>query len=490
MNKRAWLSVILVLGSVAVWIQGSDVVDLVVRNQEVLFGRYSRAHFGSLLLLTLLLWLVAGPLWATRHKPVGESLAAVLMTVLSTTLSLFVLVVGSGFFNKPRYVEKTLNEIDAETGIVLSGVSRHRPPKERYELIQADMPEQLRSYPDAPEGYPAFPVVLTTDANGFRNADQGCGGVCSHYDVVAVGDSFVAGSQVSDEQMWTELLRKDMGASLYNLGVSGTAPQVYLNNFVQLGRKFTPKTVLLMLYEGNDFRDAEPLKSAADVQKAAASQPRRRSVDIGTLAQASPVTKGLKRLSAEVFSAVGSDSPLPEYTAQMGWMPVRINTSSGSQFYSFDPKRLVYLNNDPAQFSQSSQWRNVRAILEQFTALAARDHFRLVLVYAPSAPHVVMPLVQERIPADALLRFVRYADDGIGGDANAVKQQLFARLDTQENAVMDWCREQQIDFISTTVPLRAAAAAGRQVYFTYDQHWTPDGNAVVADVVSRYLKSH
>ncbi len=41
--------------------------------------------------------------------------------------------------------------------------------------------------------------------------------------------------------------------------------------------------------------------------------------------------------------------------------------------------------------------------------------------------------------------------------------------------------------IATTGALRTAALAGTQVYFTYDQHWTPDGHQVVADAVADFL---
>jgi hypothetical protein len=39
----------------------------------------------------------------------------------------------------------------------------------------------------------------------------------------------------------------------------------------------------------------------------------------------------------------------------------------------------------------------------------------------------------------------------------------------------------------TCLPVSAAALTGRQVYFTYDQHWTPEGHQVVADTVGAFL---
>jgi len=420
MQKRVVVAIVLFVISLVIWMPSSDLVKLIVNNDEIVFGRYSRGHFGALFIVTLLLWIAAGMVIALRRKPMAEYVFAVLMVYVSTGLSAFVLVIGSSFINKPRYVEEQVKTVDAEAGIALTGVVRHRPPNERYDLIQRDEPETLRSYPNAPKGYPEFPLVLTSDSRGFRNQVS-----LETYDIVAVGDSFVAGSHVSDDQAWAAILQKNLGQSLYNLAVSGSDLMVYLNNFVSLGRPLKPKTVLLMIYEGNDFRAVRPLpnvvseKPASDTSTADNSmkvttkpeaETAKKSLDIAYLAKASPVTKGLKRLSAEVFSAVGKEWPVPEYTEQMGWMPLAVATPAGVQYYSFPPKRLTYLDYSPEQFAESTDWRNARAILDTFVALSQKDHFRLVVVYAPSAPHVIMPLTQEHIPADQLFQFVRYSN--------------------------------------------------------------------------------
>ena len=499
MQKRVVVAIILFVISLVIWVPSSDLVKLIVNNDEIVFGRYSRGHFGALFIVTLLLWIAAGMTATLRRKPMAECVFALVMVYVSTGMSVFVLVIGSSFINKPRYVEEQVKTVDAEVGIALTGVVRHRPPNERYDLIQRDEPETLRSYPDAPKGYPEFPLVLTSDSRGFRNQVSQ-----ETYDIVAVGDSFVAGSHVSDDQAWTAILQKNLGQSLYNLAVSGSDLMVYLNNFVSLGRPLKPKTVLLMIYEGNDFRTVRPLPKAVNEKPANApstadsstnvtTQPEaettKKSLDMAYLAKASPVTKGLKRLSAEVFSAVGKEWPVPEYTAQMGWMPLAVSTPVGVQYYSFPPKRLTYLDYSSEQFIQSTDWQNARAILDAFAALSQKEHFRLVVVYAPSAPHVVMPLAQDHIPADQLFQFVRYSNKKLKGDPETYKQQLLDRLDTQENTVMAWCAEKQVDCVSPTAALRKAAAQGQQVYYVYDQHWTPEGNAVVANVLQDFFQS-
>jgi hypothetical protein len=99
-------------------------------------------------------------------------------------------------------------------------------------------------------------IVLTSDKYGFRNLGE----IKDQYPIIAVGDSFAAGSHVSDDQGWTEFLQKQLGTDIYNLGVSGSDPRIYLNNYIAFGQKFKPKTVLFMVYQGNDFKYDAPVK--------------------------------------------------------------------------------------------------------------------------------------------------------------------------------------------------------------------------------------
>ena len=56
-----------------------------------------------------------------------------------------------------------------------------------------------------------------------------------------------------------------------------------------------------------------------------------------------------------------------------------------------------------------------------------------------------------------------------------------------ERVVGDYYRSRGIAFVSLTDALRAAARSGSQTYFTYDQHWTPDGHRVVAAELLKVL---
>lgn len=481
---RRLLALGLLVLSIWMWtfVLHSDVVSLIARQRPVLFGRYSEGQFGALLVLTPILWALAAACWSRR--PLGQALINAVLAIVTTLIAIFALTYFAHFFHSgPRYIETVLPYGETPQ-MQLAGAVRHRPPNQLYELVYSDRPEQVRSYPNAPAGYPDIPVRLTTDANGFRNT-----ALLDRYDVVAVGDSFVACSNVSDAQCWPALLAQATGKNIYNLGVGGSGPPTYLSNYAYFGIKLKPALAVFMIYEGNDFKENVVLEADAHAA-AAATGPglgARLRAHIAFAFEASPVTAGLKRLSEQVFERLGSDRPVPDYAAKIGWMPIAIHGGGGVQYYSFDPKRLLYLNYEREEFRTSPEWRATAKILEQIAALSQAENIQPVFVYAPSTPHVVMPLAEAQIPAEQLRTFLSYRRGRLA-EADALKREVFANLDNEEEVVMAFCRERNLECLSLTPALRAATAAGRQTYFSYDQHWTPEGNAVAATAIEEFLR--
>ena len=395
----------------------------------------------------------------------------VIAVTTSTLVSIFAVILGSQWLLAPRYVEESV--MQTKDGVQLQGMVRHRAPNQFYELIFEDTPPTHRSYPSAPSGHEPLEIELTIDRYGYRNRD-----LQENYDLVVVGDSFAAGSHVSDSQMWSVLLSDSLGQSIYNLGVSGSDPQIYLNNFVQLGLKFNPKTVIFMIYEGNDFRTKAVAVAAEDISL---------GDKISWMTKYSPVTAGLRRLSSDVIEAINADAPVPGYQEKMGWMPVRIGTGSEADYYGFKPKRLGYLYGSEDEFRQSREWQFAKGIFEKMRQVARDEGFRLLIVYAPSKPHVVFPLVEEKVSAEQIRSFVAYRKKSLP-PAKEFKAKLVAGLDSQEKVLRKFCEQADIEFISTTRLLQQMSRAGEQTYYTYDQHWTPAGNELVASMISNYLK--
>lgn len=479
---RRLIALALLALSFWMWTFHSDVISLIVRERPVLFGRYSQGHAGALLVLTPLLWMLAAAFWSRKRllSALGNSALTVGVTLFAIGLITYL---AHFFHGGPRYVE-TAVAATAEGEVPLAGIVRHRPPNEIYELVQSDRPEHPRSYPDAPPGYPDVPIRLTSDANGFRNPHPS-----EQYEWVAVGDSFVAGSHVSDDQGWTELLQKNTGKAIYNLGVSGSGPSTYLNNFVSLGLPLKPKLALFMLYEGNDFKDEVAMPPAGtEGSNQPPSLGERVKQHLEFAFKASPVTAGLRRVSDEFFQRAGAQRPVSGYAEQVGWMPLRLSHGDTTHYYAFDPKRLMYLYVDREEFTADPAWLATADTLKRMAKLS-RDHgIEPVFLYAPSTPHVVMPQAQAQIPADQLRNFAAYKQKKGLPPAEEFKREVFARMDNQEQVFLAFCAEQSLHCLSLTPALKAATAAGQQTYYSYDQHWTPEGNAVVATTVADFLR--
>ncbi len=476
-GRRAAALAIVAL-SIALWSIESDVVGLILRQDQVLFGRYSRQDFGKLLLLTPLLWALALAFWS--REPLARALGNMAIGVIVTLSTILLVVYLSSWSNRPpRYVEIEVADDPRLAGLDLEGIVRHRPPGERHVLSFTDQPPHPRSYPDAPPGYGTVDIVLSSDGLGFRNTRYH-----ESYDLLVVGDSFAAGSHVSDEQVWTELLAENLGLRVYNLGVSGSGPRTYLNNFAYLGVGLAPRRALFMIYEGNDFKD--------DVVPAPVERPVVWVLVVTLVREAFTrwrVTAGLRTLSETVFEPANAGRPVPDWHEQLGFMPVAVPTPLGTHYYSFRPRRLAYLTETVEEFETSEAWRATTRVIDRILRLSAEHGIEPMFVYAPSKPNVVLPLVWEEIPAQQLANFMRWGRRS-KPEPDTYKQHIGETLPSQEQVFMDHCRKVDVACLSLVPALRQATASGIQTYFTYDQHWSPSGNRIVAETIADWLRGH
>lgn len=465
-----------------IWTRHSDVIELILRQRPVLFGRYSQGHFGALLVLTPILWAIAAA-FASR-RPLRQSLGNATLSIATTLIAIIAITYVAHFFRGgPRYIETTLDSKQTQA-MQLAGAVRHRPPNQIYELTYVDKPEQARSYPNPPAGYPDIPLRLTTDANGFRNLPvSNKSNEQPQYDMLAVGDSFVAGSNVSDDQTWSALLAKATNRSIYNLGVGGSGPPTYMSNYVYFGLNFKPRVALFMIYEGNDFKEDVVLE-----EPHAPSWKERLAEHFHTAFKSSPVTKGLDRVSKDLFEKLGSTRPVKHYQERLGFMPIAVHDGEITHYYSFDPKRLIYLDYSVDEFTNSPEWQSTAKILQQIIAISREHNIKPIFIYAPSAPHVVMPLVREKIPADQLRYFASFKQKHLPA-AEEFKQQIYRNLDSEQTVVLDFCKAQGVDCVALTEALQRETAHGVQTYFTYDQHWTPDGQRIAAQTIEQFLRA-
>jgi len=455
-RQKIWFGIVLA-ANLALWLVPSDVIEEIARQRHVMLGRYSRTHFAwnmVVLVISLVSFYVdwsSGVTYKKRWLQVMTTLAFLIpaLAVLDYTL-------------RTPGVEHYIRD----------GLAYHRPPLAEFHQVFVDRPGPRRSYPVVPPGYPTIECTLRTDRRGYRNQVD-----LDTYDALVLGDSFAEGSSVSDEHPWPVRLASNTGLTVYNLGMSGYDPLHYLEALREVGLKLKPRVVLCLIYEGNDFRSTK-----TDEKRRHPSLSMRFAEYLGR----SPVIGSVDKLLIDTFGPINSGGRL-EDAGKIDWLPLAIPQGPDARYYSFEPKQLRDLYQSREVFAADKHWLNPQRQIGEMDRLCRDSGSRFVVVFAPNKAHVILPIAPERLVSENVRAFTAISYKDELPEPREFLRNLVKNADAREEVVGEWCRRQAIPFVSLTGALREAVVQGKQAYFTYDQHWTPDGHEVVAQTVHRHL---
>lgn len=455
-RQKIWLAVVIVT-NLLLWIIPSDVIEQIARDRQTMLGRYSRTHFYWIVGVAIISVISFYIDWSTgdTYKKRWFQVIAILI-FLTPTLAVVDFILKS----------------PATQHYVKGKVAYHRPVNDVFRETFIDKPKVFRTYPGSPGGYEKIDCELRTDSRGYRNQTEE-----KSYDVVAIGDSFTEGSGVSDPHPWPRGLARTRCARVYNAGMSGYDPLHYLETLSEVAIPLKPKVVVCMIYEGNDFRSAK-----TDAKRSKPSISKRFKAYI----KQSPILTSVDDLLINTFAPIRANAPLPDSNA-INWMPLSIPKGKSAKRYAFAPKQMRDLFENREEFSRDKHWLNPRSQIAKMNELCKEAGIDFVLAFAPTKAHVTLPLVADRVTGEQLHSFLslRYKKKLPAPDE--FKTLLLNNLEARELVVGEWCDREGIQFLSLTKPLRDAAKKGEQVYFTYDQHWTPEGHQVVAKVLDGFL---
>ena len=172
----------------------------------------------------------------------------------------------------------------------------------------------------------------------------------------------------------------------------------------------------------------------------------------------------------------------------VSWLPVGIPDGPQANYYTFKVKSLLSHFVPAEIFRASAGCQKTLQALQKIKNLCENNRTRLIVVYAPDKPHVLLPLLNEQLPASQLHAFMALKAKNLPSVSD-LPTTVLSRLGGMERVMADFCQQANIEFVTLTDPLRNATSAGKQVYFTYDQHWTPVGHEIVATVLANYLKT-
>lgn len=307
-----------------------------------------------------------------------------------------------------------------------------------------------------------FHASHNTDGYGFRNTWPWP----ETAEILTLGDSVTFGQGVEDEQAWPALLARAFPASrLINLGLIGAGPQQYLRAYETFGLKLRPKVVLVGLFIGNDFWDAEMfdlwLKSGAGgsymVWRDFGRPPSVRldlQQPVGQIISSVIWRVKLLARNSYVYNL------LLYVCGNFGrWIP-----SGKKIFEAPDGSRLelapsVLVHNTAEARPGRHVFQQVVDSLQRIHALAKKNGATVLVILERSKEEVYLPLMGESPPDPAAPLLVALRELGI------------PHLDLLEE-------------------FRRRAAKGEVLFFETDGHPNGRGYALIAELVKNHLKQH
>ncbi len=471
--KIKWIQTIIIAAiNLMLWIIPSNVPYLIAQNRNILLGRYGLTHLSWVIFLipVSLMWLYL--IWSNENNVKKRQFQV-------TALALSIII--------PIILVDLLMRLAQPKTYVMEENFYHRKPNSVIQGTIHDVPENAFTYPQMRPGYPDIEFILTTDKTGFRNKTD-----LNKYDIIALGDSFTEGSNVTNEDVWTVKLAQKSNFSVYNLGMAGTHPGIYLETLKQFGTALSPRIVLCMLYEGNDFRDSNYEREDTIIHKISnffRSSPLRLAMQellIKELSSAKnkPVENQAALANNHVISE--KEDANPAAVSALSWLPVPLPDGPDAKYYTFTVKNLCDHFETRESFLRSKGCKKTFASLRQIKKICNDNNIILTIVYAPDKSHVLMPLISDTISAETLREFMALKMKKLP-PTNELKDAVLSRLDMKEQVFQEFCEKEFIEFVSLTESLRQNTALGEQLYFTYDDHWTPIGHEVVANTINTFI---
>ncbi len=292
----------------------------------------------------------------------------------------------------------------------------------------------------------AYRQSFSTDGRGFRNRAD-----LDRADLALIGDSYVEGAYVSDEETVAVRLQELTGRAVVNLGVSGYGSLQELKVLETYALPLKPQMVPWFFFEGNDLDDDQNFENAMAYEqglpapRSSISAPRRWHDFLD------------RSFTMNVFWQLRetSDWLVPNGIDSFGWF--RDRGGADHRFFFFD----FYATRTLGDY-ESARFETTKATLRRGDEIARQRGIKLIVFFVP-------------------MKFRVYGDFCRFPAGSPCTRWHPWDLETRLAA---FCRNAGIDFVSLTGPMRRAAAAGEVLYAPEDSHWNAAGAAFVARQVA------
>ncbi len=293
-------------------------------------------------------------------------------------------------------------------------------------------------------------ITFTTDFQGFRNRRE-----IRRADIALIGDSYVEGHYVSDDETVAVVLEQLTGRTVANLGQSGYGTLQELEVLKRYALPLEPKMVAWFFFEGNDLYDDQEFENMMLYLR-----------EHGTFETSKNSKKQkLRRFTWESFRKASftahtflllrrlCHSIVPNGVATFGWF--RDDQGRYHRMYFYDYASLEFTEYEQKRFAKTRD-----ALLAAKRECRERG-VRLVVFYIP-------------------MKFRVYSDYCSYPPRSSCRGWNPWDL---ADRFTDFCKQASIDFVDLTIPMRRSAATGKLLYAPEDSHWNREGYRFVAELV-------
>jgi len=302
-------------------------------------------------------------------------------------------------------------------------------------------------------GGTVYRCELRLDRNGFRNATE-----LSSAKIIVIGDSFVEGLQVSEEELLTNQLSSLLGKTVANLGRTSYGPQQELHVLRRYGVGLRPGTCVWAFYEGNDLQDLNGYdRELANLARIVTADPSRTRYERSFLRNA---------LGYVIRNWIRPDRGLPAhlYTGRLA-----VGSGDDLELYFTTGIQHGEVGPDLPRGQHTPEFQRFLRILADARDACDRHGIDLVVAFVPS---------KFRVYRDAC-RF--------DPDSPCLKWPIDALGQELERAIgRDF---PGTGFVDLSPRLAAAAARGEILYLPDDTHWSAEGHRLAAEVLADCLRS-
>jgi hypothetical protein len=290
----------------------------------------------------------------------------------------------------------------------------------------------------------SYEQKFSTDSHGFRNLAE-----FEHSDIALVGDSYIEGAYVSDEETVAVRLHDLTGRDVANLGVSGYGTEQELKVIERYVLPLKPRMLAWFFFEGNDLDDDQAFDNSMAYERGVRSPSPPASIHWREFVKRSFTKNAFMELRQ------WSDGLIPNGIDSFGWFRDADGETRRLYFFDFYAKRALG--------TYEQQRLEITEATLQRGAEMAREHGITLLVYY--------------IP----IKFRVYGDLCTYPPGSPCPRWHPWDLETRLAA---FCQQAGIRFVSLTAPMRKAASAGEVIYAPEDSHWNAAGHLFVAKQVA------